>query len=388
MIDAGEKLLYAKILAGVLEGDVEQMKLASLLGSRWMRRSVPLEEILDLHAQSLRRCVSSKKHRSEMGSMLGVSFLPLKAAVKSYTEAYQDALLSLNRRSRELRSKADGLEAEVGTRTAELERLRADLERKVEESYEDQKTMIRMIEDLNRMNTQLTAARRKLKSSEKLAILGQLSLGLSHELRNPLGVIETTASVLERFSSAETADVRKWTGRIREQTRRCNRVIESVLGFSMHDFRSNDLFRAETVVENAISRCSGNGRINYSRRSGDTIWVNGDEEQLTQAVSHVIMNALEATDRPETIDVSLETARGDGERSHAKIRVIDHGPGIKSEDLPEIFEPFTSSKEGNLGLGLSLCNAIVRKHEGKITVSSRPGRTCFTISIPVARRKG
>jgi signal transduction histidine kinase len=260
----------------------------------------------------------------------------------------------------------------------------------VEEISKDQEAMVTMIEDLNRINRELTETREKLKGSEKLAILGKLSLGLSHELRNPLGVIENSAGILENTHGGDEEEVKKWTGRIKAQTRLCNRVIESVLGFSMHDFRSDDMITAEKVVHNALKKCRAEDKVKVETAVSRPIWLKGDEEQLVQAVSHIIDNSLASVESAGEISIALKVQRTINGSGPEQLEIIikDTGPGLEKEQIPLIFEPFYSTKEGSLGLGLPLCNAIVRKHSGRLSVKSVDGVTCFTIKLPIAEGSG
>jgi signal transduction histidine kinase len=109
--------------------------------------------------------------------------------------------------------------------------------------------------------------------------------------------------------------------------------------------------------------------------------VRGDEGQLRQALLNLLRNAAEAMAGQGGGKVRLET-RNAGER--VEIRVADAGPGIPAQDLPRIFEPFFSTKEGGTGLGLALVQQIVVEHGGKLQVESGASGTTFVIDLPAA----
>ncbi len=385
LIERNERILYAQLLQKILKGDKDQLKLASLLGYRLMKRAISIENILDLHFDTLHDYLSSRVRVSEVRKTIHNTNQLLRATLSSYSESYSDAISTVKNKSRELEARTKHLETEVMERTEELESSRKELEEKVEEISRDQGTMIAMIEDLNRINRELVATREKLKSSEKLAILGQLSLGLSHELRNPLGVIENSASLIENAFGKQNRDVEKWTKLIKNQTRLMNRVIESVLCFSMNDFKSNDLFQMNSVVENAIKRCHAAGAVEVRTIGTGPAWIRGDEEQITQAVSHMVRNGIESAGRDGkvSVDLNFEKFHNGSAPGKMEISIRDTGAGLSKDLLPLIFEPFFTTKEGKLGLGLCLSNAIVRKHGGCIGVHSAEGETCFTITLPV-----
>jgi signal transduction histidine kinase len=391
MIDKKERILYANLLSRFLEGDREQLKIASLLGYRLLRRSVHPEEILDLHTEALRGCLPSKKGEGNGEKALRTTMRPLRTLFIGYSESYRDALSSLEERSRELEAKTDSLEKQVEERTRELDESRKELQEKLAEISKDQVAMLSMIEDQNRVNRELRATREKLASSEKLAILGKLSLGLSHELRNPLGVIESSAGLLENSFGPKEEDLRKWTLRIREQTRICNRVIQGILGFSVREEGARYLFPVERAVEKAVERCKAATRIEVKALTNRSLWIKGDEEQITQALRCLVANGLEAMEPNGKLIVSIDSGSGGKVhgRSCATITVTDSGCGIEEEKLSLISEPFYSTKEGSLGLGLPLAEAIVRKHHGTITVRSIPGEgTSVTVSIPLEEAEG
>jgi len=385
LIDRREKILYAKIYQKYLDGDRKQLKLASLLGYRLLKRAVPVDQILDLHSEVFLDHILSESDSDPLIKKARAFTQLLKKSLGSYSEAYSDTISGLREKSKELEAKTSNLEMAVQGRTGQLERSRTELLQKVEEISEDQGAMLSMIEDLNRINRELTQTREKLKGSEKLAILGKLSMGLSHELRNPLGVIENTANILEKSVGGGEQDMTKWTKRIKEQTRLCSRVIESTLGFSMHDFMESDLVSVENVVLKAVTRCKAEEKVEKSFSANEPIRIKGDEEQLVQAVSSLIMNGLESvsTEKNITLTVDITTAENNGSRL-AEICVIDSGEGIEENMIQTIFEPFYSTKTGKIGLGLSLCNAVVKKHKGSMKVQSDKSETRFTITLPLA----
>jgi signal transduction histidine kinase len=390
LIERKERILYAKLLGKILDGDDAQLKLVSLLGYRLMRRAIPLENVLDLHSEALRSCGPSRAGTTGFTRFIVLSERALRTLLRGYSESSRDALISLKERSKEYEAKANHLEDEVRERTGELEQSREELRQKIEEISKDQGAMLTMIEDLNGMNAELSATRERLRDSEKLAILGRLSLGLSHELRNPLGIIENSAAVLEHSCASCDGDAKKWIDRIRQQTKNCNRVIESVLGFSMHEFKSDELFTVDRILNMAVDRCRAGDRVKMAINSGRPLWLRGDEDQLSQALSHLIQNSLESLQGTGdvVVEATVDGTGNGGGKKRVEIDVRDTGRGIEKDMLPLIFEPFFSTKEGGLGLGLPLCNAIVRKHGGRMTVRTRTGETCFRIILPLAEDAG
>ena len=111
----------------------------------------------------------------------------------------------------------------------------------------------------------------------------------------------------------------------------------------------------------------------------------GDQARLHQVVVNLLANARVHTPAGSTVQVVLEK-----EEDNVLLRVIDNGPGIPQEQMPDLFERFTrgdasrTRATGSTGLGLAIVNAVVQAHHGSVTVTSEPGKTMFTVSLPAA----
>jgi two-component system OmpR family sensor kinase len=114
----------------------------------------------------------------------------------------------------------------------------------------------------------------------------------------------------------------------------------------------------------------------------------GDQARLHQVVVNLLANARVHTPAGSTVQVVLEK-----QNDQVLLRVIDNGPGIPQEQMPELFERFTrgdasrTRATGSTGLGLAIVNAVVQAHHGSVTVTSEPGKTMFTVSLPAANEE-
>lgn len=120
--------------------------------------------------------------------------------------------------------------------------------------------------------------------------------------------------------------------------------------------------------------------IDIERKFGETPFIPCHEDELNQAWTNIIQNAIHALGTKGKI--TIQTSEEDG---YVVVRIIDNGPGIPTELREKIFEPFFTTKpigEGS-GLGLDIVKGIILRHQGEITVDSEPGRTCFTIRLPI-----
>lgn len=224
--------------------------------------------------------------------------------------------------------------------------------------------------------------------AEKLAAIGTLTAGLSHEIKNPLNAAALQLTVLERRIRRLPIDVRETLEEplrlVRDEVRRLNRILEEFLAFA----RPRELRPVPVDLATVLSRVADllgaeaeRVGVRLERRWGEVPKVAGDEGRLQQAAMNLVLNAIQAT--PPGGFVRLEMATAGAE---VWMAVEDSGPGIPDELRPRIFEPFFTTKEGGSGLGLPLVHAIVEQHGGSIAVeSSEAGGARFVVRLPAVR---
>ena len=215
---------------------------------------------------------------------------------------------------------------------------------------------------------------------------------LAHEIKNPLAGITGAAQLLSMTLSKSD---RELTGLIVEETRRVAALIDQVEQFGnlrppdRKPFNLHDLL--DRTRKSAALGFAAHMRLveNYDP-SLPPAHVDGD--QMLQVFSNLIKNAAEAAPQGGTItirtfyDHALRVRRKDGTGAGVplQVEIIDDGPGLPPHLVDEIFDPFVSGKENGTGLGLALVSKIVSEHDGLIVVESRPGRTAFRLSLPIA----
>jgi len=242
------------------------------------------------------------------------------------------------------------------------------------------------VKELAVSNEKLVSMQQTLKQTEKMASMGQLSAGIAHELNNPLGVVVMYANILldEIPNDSDLASDLKL---IVEQTNRCKNIVSGLLNFA----RKNQVNRSEVdaykLLEQSFDAVIVPDHIQVEK---DTQELNDslitlDQEQMTQILSNLIKNAIDAMPDGGKLTVKMED-----DDSYIKFKVSDTGKGIKKEDRDKIFEPFYTTKGIGKGTGLGLATAygIVKMHNGKISLDSNtdpeegPTGTTFTIMIP------
>ena len=230
---------------------------------------------------------------------------------------------------------------------------------------------------------ELKEAQEKLIASERLAVLGKFSGSISHEIRNPLGVIDSSVYYLKAKLRDADKKVLEHLDRIKGQVKHSTDIIESLLNLTRMKEPRKDRINLAEVVNHAVSTLKMPGTINFvSDVPGETpLLLGGDKEQLHMTFRNIINNAIDAMEGKGTFTIQMRTAEGG--RS-AEVVFEDTGSGIAPENLPKIFQPLFSTKAQGIGFGLSIAQQIVEKHGGTIDVKSEKGRgTSFVVRLPL-----
>jgi signal transduction histidine kinase/DNA-binding response OmpR family regulator len=225
---------------------------------------------------------------------------------------------------------------------------------------------------------------RRTLRAERLAAVGTLAAGLAHEVRNPLNSASLQLAVLERrLEKGEGADrVMPIARVIKGEIDRLDRLVRDFLAFAKPTPlvpRPVDLAALLDAVALLIGpEAEAAGIAVTVEADPPPPLASGDAERLRQVVINLTRNAIEAMhERGGRLTLRARSAD-----DHLEIEVEDDGPGFPNE-LP-IFDAFFTTKDQGTGLGLSLAHRIVADHGGTIRVASRPGRTCFTFTLPLA----
>ena len=233
-----------------------------------------------------------------------------------------------------------------------------------------------LAEHLAETNLQLEKAQAEARRSERLAALGQLSAGLAHEIRNPLGVIKGSAEMLSQKLGDSNPLANELSGYISSETNRLSALVTRFLDFArpLHA----DLSPAEitAVLDRAledVARLWKGGEVRVTKDYERNLpLVPLDGGLCEQAFLNIVQNAYDAMgERGGELTVRARPSQSEG-KPGVEVRISDTGPGIPAELREQIFNPFVTTKKTGVGLGLSIVSKIVDGHHGFIRIEG-PG---------------
>ncbi len=239
-------------------------------------------------------------------------------------------------------------------------------------------------ESLSKANRELSEAQAEVRRSERLAALGQLSAGLAHEIRNPLGVIQASAELLSKKVSADNEVVQELAGFIGSEVMRTNQLVTRFLDFARPAKAHRETADLNEVAKTAVAQARESIRNENSPVTVQTTWgtvppLALDVTIMDSCILNLLLNARDAM--PDGGVISVGTGV---DRRNAWLEIRDEGCGIPAESLEDIFNPFFTTKADGVGLGLAMVSKFVDSHGGRVLVASEPGKgTTFRILLPL-----
>lgn len=258
---------------------------------------------------------------------------------------------------------------------AELEELNKDLARRVKEKTEE-----------------VTRHMRSLELAERLATLGKVASGIAHEVNNPLGIILNRIECIEADATRSTipVEVRRDLVAVKAQAERISRVTKSILTFSRGSVSTLKPIDVNCVVRSCVAiageRVSALSMGLQARLAPLLPFIMGDRDRLETVILNLINNAIDAVSpsgRAGIVTVRTRPIQMDG-RLGVEMIVSDNGPGIASDIIGRVFDPFFSTKPAGqgTGLGLFLAYGIVSDHRGRIEVKNGEIGALFSVALP------
>ena len=247
---------------------------------------------------------------------------------------------------------------------------------------------VRLLLEFRPIDAQLRVAREEQLLQQQQANR-ELIRNLAHEIKNPLGGIRGSAQLLQH--ELDDPQLREFTEVIIAEADRLQDLMNRLL--SSHCMMRPAPLNIHDVLERVRRLILAEFPAIEMRRDYDLSLpeLTADREQLIQAILNIVRNAAQALEGAGEIHLRTRVARQVtlAKRRYKlalELQVIDNGPGIPAEIRDKIFYPLISGREGGSGLGLSLAQSFIEQHQGMIEVDSRPGRTRFTILLPISDR--
>ena len=244
-------------------------------------------------------------------------------------------------------------------------------------------------EELAESNRQLEKAQADARRSERLAALGQLSAGLAHEIRNPLGVIKGSSEMLnQKLATADPLSA-ELAGYISSEVNRLSALVSRFLDFArpLHaEPHPQEITRLMDKALKSVADQWKDGPVRVMKNYAPGLPLALLDENLSEQVFvNLVQNAYEAMgEKGGELSVNISNAESRG-RNALQIRIEDTGPGIPPEICEQIFNPFFTTKKTGVGLGLSIVAKIMDEHQGSIRVEPGPGQgTAFVLHFPAS----
>lgn len=239
-------------------------------------------------------------------------------------------------------------------------------------------------EALERALAQLRDAQEELVRKERLAMLGQLSSSIGHELRNPLGVMLNAVYFLEMTLQDAPPKAREYLRLVREQIRLSERIVSDLLDST----RTRPPQRTALCLRDVVAECSRRVPVPPTIRverdvPADLPALYADPDQLGQILVNLFTNAVQAMDGREGT-LTVRARQRDG---HVRVEVQDTGDGVPEEHRDKIFEPLFTTKARGIGLGLSVSRSLARANSGDLRVMNHSGGgAVFMLDLPVSEQ--
>jgi signal transduction histidine kinase len=252
----------------------------------------------------------------------------------------------------------------------------------------------RLVEDLRSSYAELARAQAELVERERLAVVGELSASIAHEVRNPLGVIFNSLGSLRRMLGNREGDVKLLLDIVGEEAERLNHIVGDLLDFARPMKPALQPTQLLPLLEDAVVAARAQVADNPPEGaqkaevrvqvSPEVATVPADPQLLRQAVVNLVLNALQALQRGGTVRIRAERQEAD-RGPQALLHVRDSGPGIAPSLRERVFQPFFTTKAKGTGLGLAVVKRIAEGHGGSVALRELPeGEGAeFTLSLPL-----
>ncbi|KAA0590477.1 signal transduction histidine kinase [Azospirillum lipoferum] len=247
------------------------------------------------------------------------------------------------------------------------------------------------VSELKRVQDALMAAQANLSHAGRLSLVGELAASLTHEVSQPLVSIASHAAAATRWLSRQPPnldEVATSLNRITVSTQHAVRIVGKMRSFARRGELVTEPMTPQDCIADAVTLVEHEAYRQKTRIAVDVPphlpTIVGDRTQIQQVIVNIAYNAIQAMQAAKSPErrIAIDASADDGEA--VTFTVADTGPGIPDELLARVFQPFFSTKEEGMGLGLSICKTIVEEHGGKLWAANGPQGAILSFSLPVA----
>jgi signal transduction histidine kinase len=212
----------------------------------------------------------------------------------------------------------------------------------------------------------------QLNQAERLAVLGEMVAGVSHEIKNPLGIIRSTAEFLAEKSESDEIQ-KKLSSIIIEESGRLNDVVTDFLDFARPQEPNLQDCHLEEIIGRNLSFLQSEldkkkVSVNDGNLNNRPFTIKADPSLLYRAFLNIFINAIQSIEDGGNIRIKIEEEKG-----NYRVEIQDTGTGIRKENLKKIFNPFFTTKEKGSGLGMAIVKKIIEGHKGTVWIESEEG---------------
>lgn len=232
------------------------------------------------------------------------------------------------------------------------------------------------------MINNLEQSRQDVVRVAKLAVIGEMAASMAHEVRTPLGILRSSAQMLQRETNLSEIG-QEMIGFILSESQRLNNLVTTLLKCARPTMPDFAIHKVQTIIEHTVNLLQSQADTKQIAllidESINGHLINGDRDQLTQVFLNLIINGLQHTAPNGHINISARILS-----TQLDIRVCDNGVGIADDQKQSVFEPFITGRQDGIGLGLTVVQQIVLAHQGKIYITDNSqGGSCFHVILPL-----
>jgi signal transduction histidine kinase len=251
------------------------------------------------------------------------------------------------------------------------------------------------VTELKRVQGALMEAQANLSHAGRLSLVGELAASLTHEVSQPLASIAAHAAAATRWLAREIPnldEVATSLNRITASTQHAVRVVAKMRSFARRGELSTTPMKPHDCIADAVTLVEHEAYRQKTRIAIDVPAhlppIIGDRTQIQQVIVNIAYNAIQAMQAAKSPERRIAIAAAADGADAVTFTVTDSGPGIPDDVLPRIFDPFFSTKQEGMGLGLSICKTIVEEHGGRLWAANGRNGAALSFSLPVASAAG